>query len=155
MNDATRLAALLLEDEGAWDFTSVMDSKYVSITGEPENWELQSLKCVVKWTLEFEARSWGVKEFNPIIRHIEIIANFDIIDPETGDASGGETVELTYPSQAPAQPTDDVKSSIDHYAGHVDAEAQWQTRSHEEYSPSVFPKDVEIDLSTNHIIVFF
>lgn len=155
MNDAARLAALLLEEDGAWDFVSTLESDAVSVTGVPENWELQSSQCVVKWHLDIEARRWGVKEFNPNLMEVTAFFGFDVIDPETGDAVGTEEVELRYPSPETTPGDGDVKSAIDHYAQNVQAEVQWNIRSGEEHSPSVYPKEVEIDLRTNQIIVFF
>jgi hypothetical protein len=154
VNSAQQLAAFLLEDEGAWDFTTKIDQRHVSVSGEQSNWYLRHADCVVNWHLDMDVRSWGLKEANPIIKSIAIRLEYEVDNELEGGQNAEETIEINYPSATSnAAPTGDVKAALLHYGAHVQAEVEWQSR--EERSGMIAPVDVEVDLRTEKITVFF
>lgn len=156
MNDAQRLAAFLLEDEGSWDFTTKIDQRNISTTGEADNWYLQSAECVVEWHLDMDVRSWGLKEANPVIKSVRLLLEYEVDNELEGGQNTYETVEINYPSAEAPLPQGapgDVKSAAMRYGAHVNAEVEWGHR--ESFSVTIVPYEVEVDLRTNNIVVFF
>jgi hypothetical protein len=150
---AHQLAAFLLEDEGSWDFTTKIDPKNVSVTGEQDNWYLQSADCIVNWHLDMDVRSWGLKDANPILKSVVIRLEYEVDHALEGGQNEYHTVEINYPSAGTAAPGGDVKSAIMRYGAHVQAEVEWQSRA--ERSGMIAPVEVEVDLTTEKITVFF
>jgi hypothetical protein len=156
VNRAHQLAAFLLEDEGAWDFTTKIDRRNISVSGEDDLWYLQNAECVVEWHLDMDVRSWGLKEANPVIKSVRLRLEFEVDNEIEGGQNTEEVIEIVYPSQAqpaPAGEPGDVKAAAMRYGEHVSAEAQWAHR--EEFNVMIVPTEVEIDLRTNSIVVFF
>lgn len=158
MNSAQKLAAFLLEDEGSWDFTTKIDPRNISTTGEQDNWYLQSAEAVVEWSLDLDVRSWGLKEANPVLKSVRLRLEYEVDNELEGGQNTFETVELNYPSataRAAPVPTedDDLKRSLMHYANHVQAEVSWNPR--DERSTMIVPTDIEADIRTSKITVFF
>lgn len=157
MNSAQQLAAFLLEDEGAWDFTTRINRQQVSVSGEDGNWYLQNADFVVNWHLDMDVRSWGLKEANPIIKSISCKLYFEVDNElDNNGPNTEEVIELEYPPQSAAVgPAGDVKSAAMRYHGHVSAEVEMK-RSEEMYGGiQCVPVEAEIDLRTNKITVFF
>ena len=83
-----KLAKLLNEQTGDWDFTTDkvdVDAygfeKYSEFPGW-ESWEF-SKSCIVKWSVDFEVRSYGIKDILPMVRSIaEIFVSNDIDDTQ-------------------------------------------------------------------------
>lgn len=155
MNSAQQLAALLLEDEGAWDFTSRINRQQVSVNGADGSWYLQNADVVVNWHLDMDVRSWGLKEANPIIKSISAKLFFEVDSELEGGQNTEEVIELNYPSGevAPGH-AGDVKAAAMRYHNHVSAEVEFRPRE-EVYGLQCVPTEIEIDLRTNKILVFF
>jgi hypothetical protein len=155
VNSAQQLAALLLEDEGAWDFTSRIERRHVSVDGADGSWYLQNADVVVNWHLDMDVRSWGLKEANPIIKSISAKLFFEVDSELEGGQNTEEVIELNYPSGevAPGQ-AGDVKAAAMRYHNHVSAEVELRPRE-EVYGLQCVPTEIEIDLHTNKILVFF
>lgn len=157
MNRAQQLAALLLEDEGAWDFTTKIDQRMISVSGEDGNWYLQRADATVNWHLDMDVRSWGLKEASPILRTVHVRLFFEVDNELDGDGPNTEeVVELVYPPQnTPVGDPGDVKSAAMRYHGHVSAEIEMKAREEMFGSIQCVPGEIEVDLRTNKITVFF
>ncbi len=155
MNSAQQLAAFLLEDEGAWDFTNRINRQQIMVSGEDGSWYLQNADFVVNWHLDMDVRSWGLKEANPIIKSISCKLYFEVDNELEGGQNTEEVIELNYPAaETPAGPAGDVKATAMRYHGHVSAEVELK-RSEELYGLQCVPVEAEVDLRTNKITVFF
>jgi hypothetical protein len=156
VNSAQQLAALLLEDEGAWDFTSRIERRQISVTGEDGSWYLQNADVVVNWHLDMDVRSWGLKEANPIIKSISARLFFEVDNELEGGQNTEEVVELNYPSpETPAGPAGDTKAAAMRYHSHVSAEVEMKRREEMYGGIQCVPVEIEIDLRTNKMVVFF
>lgn len=156
VNSAQKLAAFLLEDEGAWDFQTKIDQRHVSVSGEDGNWYIQRADVTVNWHLDMDVRSWGLKEAAPILNSVSIRLEFEVDNALDGGQNTEEVVEINYPPEATqAGPPGDVKAAAMRYHSHVSAEVELTQRSEAHGSIQCVPIEVEVDLRTNHITVFF
>lgn len=157
VNSAQQLAALLLEDEGAWDFTSRINRQQVSVTGVDGSWYLQNADVVVNWHLDMDVRSWGLKEANPIIKSVSAKLFFEVDSELEGGQNTEEVIEVSYPSPGASVPAlaGDVKAAAMRYHDHTSAKTEIRPRQELYGGIQCVPTEVEIDLRTNEIIVFF
>jgi hypothetical protein len=154
VNSAQQLAAFLLEDEGSWDFTSKIDQRRISVSGEQDNWNLRSAECTVQWHLDFDVRTWGIKEATPILKTVALRLEYEIYSEIDDGPSQYQTIEINFPSSTgSAAPTGDTKAALMHYGAHVQAEIEFQHR--EERDTMIAPTEIEVDLRTEKITVFF
>jgi hypothetical protein len=124
---AERIASLLLEDEGGLRFTTkVTDRSIVDVMGTPEDWYLQSVIAVVEWTLEIDARSWGIKSIDASVQALRVDCVFEV-----GEDGEERLVEYAYPAQQAAAHADELKATALEMTGpkplQVTAQSEWKT----------------------------
>jgi hypothetical protein len=126
---AERIASLLLEDEGGLRFTTkVTDRSIVDVLGTPDGWYLRSVSAVVEWTLEIDARSWGIKALTPRCRPSAWIVSSRSRSAKTSEE---RLVEYAFPLKQAAAHADDLKATALEMTGpkplEVTAQSEWKT----------------------------
>jgi hypothetical protein len=152
VNVADKLVGVLLEDAN-WEFASRLDLGIgTDITGAPEDWALHSGSAEIKWKLDFDVRSFGVKEILPVLLSIDARMLFD--DYSKPDESEQE-MQIVYSAEQPDRPHNeaDPKAMADFYQAFT-AEAQWNPARQADHT-HIYPTSIEIDLAKHHIVVHF
>jgi hypothetical protein len=126
---AERIASLLLEDEGGLRFTTkVTDTSIVDVLGTPDGWYLRSVSAVVEWTVEIDARSWGIKAIEASVQAIRVDCVFEV---EVGDTEEERLIEYAFPLKQQAAHPDDLKATALEMTGprplEVTTQSQWKT----------------------------
>src|SRR3546814_1028699 len=92
---AQHIVGLLLENEGTYSFTTRIDKDFdldVSNLPLPEGqrlgWQLIDCNGWIKWTLEIDAREWGIKEMSPTVTAFDLTLDVEI---EQGEADRKST----------------------------------------------------------------
>lgn len=103
---AALVTARLLEDEGL-DFYNVLQQSEGNLTlsggGKgPDDTPLGQLE--IWWSVEIEARSWGIKDINPYVKKLVLDGYYEGVDAEGDTYDTGETFHYEYPEKQEAPP---------------------------------------------------
>lgn len=150
---AQRIASLLIEDEGGFKFTSVVnDTMDVDILDAPQGWDFQNVNATIKWTLDMDARSWGIKELNPSIISLKIDCVFEV--SENGEE---RLIEFAYPANTIGKVDrvadhDDIKAYALELTGPVlvDVDARFNARG-----SGISINHIEIDYRNRQVVIEF
>lgn len=146
----SHIVDFLLEDEGSWDFVS--DLTNIDVTGAQENWSSSSATATVSWHLDMDVRKWGVKEFNPVLKEIDVRIVFDDYTYEK-ESEHDVQIRFNAAQQSERPATEDPKSLAQFYETYT-AEAKWEPYQSSNFV-SVRPTSMEIDMARRHIVVYF
>ena len=147
---AEHLVHALLESE--IEFSHVYDSAALdwSVWGAPDGWDLGGYRLALKWRVDVDVRSYGIKEITPIIDQAEIFIHYFDQDEEGSDGD----ILLKYPVDV-QRPTDetDPQAMAQFYADKpLEIEIEWRDRSG---GPVVYPTALELDLRTRKATITF
>ena len=145
-----------LLDEDDLTFTTRLTSARgggVLVDHGPE-WIEANADVHIKWSLELEAREWGVKSFDVTVQQVTVYLHlYDEQEQEHEEV-------VTVPSQAPAAPPEgDARAELLHYGRPEDYKLVTrfntvQSETHE-YIPGLVPNHVEIDMRKRVIEISF
>lgn len=121
---------------GSLDFSTVIDFREVSLygfVGKDTEEYIDAGDLLIKWTIDLDAREYGIKSFSPLIT--EISGNFTVVSP--GDVSDKETeMEFSYKRGSKEW---EVLTEIDDF----------------EFGNGIIPRSVEIDFKDKKITIQF
>jgi hypothetical protein len=149
--NVANIVDLLLEDEGSWDFVSSITD--IDVTNAPSaDWSSSNATASISWHLDMDVRSWGVKEFNPVIKVVDARIIFDDYSQEQ---ESEHEVQIKYDeSQQMERPAEEDPKHLAQFYDSYTAEAK-----RDPYRPSEFagirPTSMEIDMARRHIVVYF
>lgn len=107
---AAVIAARLLEDEGLEFYNVLSPSEGTldligsSLAGHPDAEAFGQLE--VWWSVEIEARTWGIKDITPYVKKLRLDGWYDILDAEGNSIESDEKFHYEYPEAK--QPTPQI-----------------------------------------------
>lgn len=153
MSQADKIVGVLLEDAD-WEFTTQLNIDISSdVFGVPDGLAMHHGSADIKWRLDIDVRSFGVKEILPVLE--SVVANLVLDDFSKPDQAEQEMQIVYSAANPPERPSDetDPKAMADFYQGFT-AEAQWNPARQADHS-HIYPTSIEIDLVKHHIVVHF
>ena len=149
---AEHLVHALLESE--IEFSHVYDSAALdwSVWGAPDGWDLGGYRLALKWRVDVDVRSYGIKEITPIIDQAEIFIHYFDQDEEGRDSDGDILLKYPVDVQRPTDETDPQAMAQFYADKHLEIEIEWRDRSG---GPVVYPTALELDLRTRKATITF
>ena len=149
---AEHLVHALLESE--IEFSHVYDSAALdwSVWGAPDGWDLGGYRLALKWRVDVDVRSYGIKEITPIIDQAEIFIHYVDQDEEGRDSDGDILLKYPVDVQRPTDETDPQAMAQFYADKPLEIEIEWRDRSG---GPVVYPTALELDLRTRKATITF
>ena len=149
---AEHLVHALLESE--IEFSHVYDSAALdwSVWGAPDGWDLGGYRLALKWRVDVDVRSYGIKEITPIIYQAEIFIHYFDQDEEGRDSDGDILLKYPVDVQRPTDETDPQAMAQFYADKPLEIEIEWRDRSG---GPVVYPTALELDLRTRKATITF
>lgn len=164
------MAARLLESD--LDFHSILQTAEgnLSIEGATSSWQASPQghgrydeavgQLEIWWGVEFEARSWGIKDIVPFVKKLTLDGWFEYADDDGDMVDSGERFHFDYP-EAEHRPSDKVGLDVDAPTpGNVYrlADPKWKVETEvDRYAKerTMFSPQAEVDLTRRIIKITF
>ena len=149
---AEHLVHALLESE--IEFSHVYDSAALdwSVWGAPDGWDLGGYRLALKWRVDVDVRSYGIKDITPIFDQPEIFIHYFDQDEEGRDSDGDILLKYPVDVQRPTDETDPQAMAQFYADKPLEIEIEWRDRSG---GPVVYPTALELDLRTRKATITF
>lgn len=128
-----------------FNFSTPLRGRNVYVFCGPE-WMEASADVTINWTLDVDARAYGIKSFSVNVTKVEAFLQL------TDEQDQVHDMAISTPSTAPEPPTEgDTRAELLHYGRpedfQVKVEFDMNTDSPEDCLPPLVPRRVEINLS--------
>lgn len=153
VSQADKIVSVLLEDAD-WEFTTNVNLDIsTDVFGAPGDLTMHSGSAEIKWRLEFDVRSFGVKEISPVLTSVVANMLFDDYSKPEQEEHEMQIVYSAADQQGRPHDESDPKAMAEFYLSFT-AEAKWNPARQFDHS-HIYPTSLEFDLNKRHIVVHF
>jgi len=165
------MAARLLESD--MDFYNILQTSEGNLTveGATNSWKTNSQgagaydeavgQLEVWWGVEFEARSWGIKDIVPFVKKLKLDGWFEYADDSGDMVDSGERFHYEYPEQRAAAPEQKIGPDVDAPTPanvYRLADPKWEVETEvdrQSNNRTTFVPQAEVDLNRHKIKITF